>query len=54
MIDEVTTEIKEVIKSKIAVGHQFGDPDNIFEAINFIIKSPYLTGASIDINGGII
>ena len=54
MINEVPQEIKEVIKSKIAIGHQFGDPNNIFEAIKFIIKAPYLTGTSIDINGGII
>lgn len=54
MITEVTLEMQEVLKSKIPVGHQFGDPENILEAINFIIKSPYLTGASIDINGGIV
>ena len=54
MITEVTQEMQEVLKSKIPVGHQFGDPENIFEAINFIIKAPYLTGASIDLNGGII
>lgn len=54
MINEITPEMKEVLKSKIPVGHQFGDPENIFEAINFIIKTSYLTGASIDINGGII
>jgi acetoacetyl-CoA reductase/3-oxoacyl-[acyl-carrier protein] reductase len=54
MINEVTLEMQEVLKSKIPVGHQFGDPDNIFEAINFIIKASYLTGASIDLNGGII
>lgn len=54
MINDVTPEMKEALKSKIPVGHQFGNPDNIFEAINFIIKAPYLTGSSIDINGGII
>lgn len=53
MINEVSSEIKEVIKLKIPVGHQFGDPEDIFEAINFIIKASYLTGTSIDINGGI-
>lgn len=53
MINEVTPEMKEVLKTQIPVNNQFGDPENIFEAINFIIKTPYLTGASIDINGGI-
>jgi len=52
MITEVTPEMQEIIKAKIPVG-QFGDPHNIFEAIKFIIQAPYLTGASIDINGGI-
>ena len=54
MINEIPIELKEAIKAKIPIGNQFGDPENIFEAINFIIKTPYLTGASIDINGGII
>jgi len=54
MIKEVTREMQEVIKAKIPLGQQFGDPENIFEAINFIIKAYYMTGASIDINGGII
>ena len=54
MITEVNMEMQEILKSKIPVGNQFGDPDNIFEAINFIINASYLTGASIDINGGII
>ena len=54
MINEIPLEIKEVLKAKIPIGNQFGDPENIFDAINFIIKTSYLTGASIDINGGII
>ena len=52
MINEVSSEMKEVIKSKIPVGHQFGDPEDIFSAINFIIETSYLTGTSIDLNGG--
>jgi acetoacetyl-CoA reductase/3-oxoacyl-[acyl-carrier protein] reductase len=54
MIKEVSPDFQEIIKSKIPVGQEFGDPENIFQAISFIINAPYLTGASIDINGGII
>ena len=54
MINEVTPELQDVLKSKIPVGNNFGDPENIYQAINFITNAPYLTGASIDINGGII
>jgi len=54
MITEVTKEMQEVIKTKIPIGQQFGDPENILEVISFIIKSAYMTGTSIDINGGII
>jgi acetoacetyl-CoA reductase/3-oxoacyl-[acyl-carrier protein] reductase len=52
MIDEVSSEMKEIIKLKIPVGHQFGNPEDIFEAVSYIIKASYLTGTSIDINGG--
>ena len=54
MINEVTPEMQEILKAKIPVGNNFGDPENIYEALNFIINAPYMTGASIDINGGII
>lgn len=54
MINEVTPELQNILKAKIPVGNNFGDPENIYQAINFIINTPYLTGASIDINGGII
>ena len=53
MIDEISSDMKEIIKSKIPAGNEFGDPEDIFAAINFIIKASYLTGTSIDINGGI-
>ena len=31
---------------------QFGDPINLFHAIEFLIKSEYVNGASINIDGG--
>ncbi len=33
--------------------HEFGNPNNILNAINYLIDSPYTNGTSIDINGGI-
>ena len=52
MITEVPPKFQEVIKSKIPTGN-FGDPENIFNAVSFLIKSDYINGSSIDINGGI-
>ncbi len=37
----------------IPVGH-LGDPSNIASAVNFLIDSDYVTGSTVDINGGII
>ncbi len=33
---------------------KLGNPENIFLAIEFLIKADYITGSSIDINGGLI
>jgi acetoacetyl-CoA reductase len=33
---------------------RLGDPANIVEAVKFLIKADYVTGATIDMNGGII
>jgi len=40
--------LKNAISLKI-----FGEPGHIAEAVQFIIKNDYMTGATIDINGGI-
>jgi NAD(P)-dependent dehydrogenase (short-subunit alcohol dehydrogenase family) len=52
MIKEVPQEYQEIIKAKIPVG-KFGNPENIWKAVNYIIESDYLTGTSVDINGGL-
>ena len=52
MINEVKPEFQEIIKAKIPAG-QFGDPQNIMNAVKFIIDSPYMTGSSLDVNGGL-
>jgi NAD(P)-dependent dehydrogenase (short-subunit alcohol dehydrogenase family) len=52
MISEVPMEIQEVIKKEIPV-KDFGHPDDIFNTIEYIRNTPYLTGTSIDVNGGL-
>jgi len=53
MINEVSNEVQNIIKKQIPVGNDFGDPINIYNAVKFIFDSPYLTGTSININGGL-
>jgi NAD(P)-dependent dehydrogenase (short-subunit alcohol dehydrogenase family) len=52
MINEVSEEYQKIVKKKIPNG-QFGDPENIFNAVKFLIQSDYINGTSVDINGGI-
>ncbi len=53
MITEVPKEFQEITKQKIP-SKQFGNPENIFKSVKFIIDNDYLNGASIDVNGAII
>jgi NAD(P)-dependent dehydrogenase (short-subunit alcohol dehydrogenase family) len=53
MIDEVSPEMQQMIKDKIPQ-KKFGNPINILNAIKFLINSPYITGTTVDINGGLI
>ena len=52
MISEVPENILDSIIQLIPV-KKLGDPKNILNAINFLIYSDYITGTSIDINGGL-
>ena len=52
MITEVPEEYQNIIKQKIPTGN-FGNPENIFNAVEFLIKSDYTNGTSIDINSGL-
>jgi acetoacetyl-CoA reductase/3-oxoacyl-[acyl-carrier protein] reductase len=45
--------LEKHVLPNIPVG-RLGDPSNIAQAINFLINADYITGATIDINGGII
>lgn len=53
MINTVPVEIQEQIKTKIA-SKEFGDPKNILNTINHIRETPYLNGACLDLNGGLV
>jgi NAD(P)-dependent dehydrogenase (short-subunit alcohol dehydrogenase family) len=52
MISEIPEEILSGIVNMIPV-QKLGDPENIFQAINFLIKADYVNGTSVDINGGL-
>jgi NAD(P)-dependent dehydrogenase (short-subunit alcohol dehydrogenase family) len=53
MIHTVPVEFQEAIKSKIGM-KEFGSPENIFNTIEYIRSTPYLTGACLDLNGGLV
>ncbi len=51
-LNDIPYPVLEQIKTQIPM-QKLGDPDNIYNAIKFLIKSDYVTGTSIDINGGL-
>ncbi|MGQ0827990.1 MAG: SDR family NAD(P)-dependent oxidoreductase [Bacteroidota bacterium] len=53
MINTVPQEVQEKIKEKIAY-NEFGDPSTIFNTIEYIRQTPYLTGSCVDLNGGLV
>lgn len=52
MIKSVPEEIQKEIIKKIPI-QTFGDPDNIVNAVEFLMNSNYTTGENININGGL-
>jgi len=52
MITDVPDQILDGIKKTIP-SQQLGNPENIFNAVQFIIENEYLNGTSLDINGGL-
>lgn len=49
----IPEEMRNKIKATIPM-NKFGNIKNIADAIEFIVKADYVTGTSIDINGGLI
>ena len=52
MITEVPEKFQSILKEKIPTGN-FGNPENIYNAVRFLITSDYVNGSSIDMNGGL-
>lgn len=53
MIEQVPVTMKEKLLLKIPM-RRFGHPSNIDAAIRFLIEADYVTGATININGGLL
>jgi NAD(P)-dependent dehydrogenase (short-subunit alcohol dehydrogenase family) len=53
MITEVPAEFQPVVKAKIPTG-EFGDPENIYRTVKFVVGNDYLNGASIDVSAGMV
>ncbi len=53
MITEVPAEFQPVVKAKIPTG-EFGDPENIYRTVKFVISNDYLNGTSIDVSAGMV
>lgn len=52
MIHEVPPDILEEIVDSIPM-RRLGNPENILNAVEFILSTDYLTGTGIDLNGGL-
>lgn len=53
MISSVPEEFKEIIKKQIPTG-KFGEKRQILNVVEYIRNCDYLTGTSVDLNGGLI
>lgn len=53
MISEVPEKYQQAIKEKIPTG-QFGNPQNIWNVVQFLRESDYVNGSNIDMNAAII
>jgi len=52
-INEITPEFANVLKQRIP-SNSFCNPADIFNTVEYLIKTSYITGTSIDLNGGLI
>lgn len=53
MIDDVPTALQEQIKDNIPI-KDFGNPKDIITSVQYLIDTHYITGTSIDVNGGLV
>jgi acetoacetyl-CoA reductase/3-oxoacyl-[acyl-carrier protein] reductase len=52
MISEVSSQFRDVIKSKIPSG-KFGNPENIYKVVQLLREADDINGTSVDINSGL-
>jgi acetoacetyl-CoA reductase/3-oxoacyl-[acyl-carrier protein] reductase len=52
MINEIPPKMQEEIRLSIPSG-KFGEPEEIYNLIDLLIKNSYIRGTAIDINGGL-
>lgn len=51
-INDVPETLQQEMLNQIPE-HKFGSPEDVYQAIVFLINSPYTTGTTININGGL-
>jgi NAD(P)-dependent dehydrogenase (short-subunit alcohol dehydrogenase family) len=52
MVGAIPEEMQEKILKTIPMG-RFGQPEDIAQAVRFCIENEYMTGATLDVNGGV-
>jgi len=52
LTDRLPQELKKQILERISM-KRFCEIDEIYNTIDFIIRTPYITGQIIDLNGGL-
>jgi acetoacetyl-CoA reductase len=52
MVGAIPEEMQEKILKTIPMG-RFGKPEEIAKAVRFVIENDYVTGATLDVNGGV-
>lgn len=52
MVDAIPEEVQESILKTIPMG-RFGKPEEIAQAVRFVVENDYITGATLDVNGGV-
>lgn len=52
-VEKVPDEFQTIIKNQIP-SHEFCSAEDIFSTVEFLRNTPYVNGASIDLNGGLL
>jgi acetoacetyl-CoA reductase len=52
MVGAIPEEVQEQILKTIPLG-RFGKPEEVAQAVRFVVENDYITGATLDVNGGV-